>query len=112
MKMLSRILAALLLVLAVAATAQAAQGQIEVDADITVIGTVAVMDDGVFLDDGTRLFLLIDMEDTRYEGLTVEVIGQYMVVDDMPAIRVQEMTVLEDSPGEGEQQEAPANTAG
>jgi hypothetical protein len=112
MKTLSRILAALLLVLTVATAAQAAQGQIEVDADITVIGTVAVMDDGVFLDDGTRLFLLIDMEDTRYEGLTVEVIGQYMVVDDMPAIRVQEMTVLEDSPSEGEQQESPANTAG
>ncbi|MFH1913819.1 MAG: hypothetical protein ABIK45_06060 [Pseudomonadota bacterium] len=100
MKRFCSVLATLLLALAMAAGSSAAQGDaemMEIEADITVEGIVAVMDDGVFLDDGVRLFLLIDMEDVRLEGMLVEVFGQYLLVDEMPAIKVQELTVL----GEG-----------
>ncbi|WP_285905250.1 hypothetical protein [Pseudodesulfovibrio pelocollis] len=99
MKMFCSVLATLLLALALATGPSTAQGQeqmIEIEADITVEGIVAVMDDGVFLDDGVRLFLLIDMEDIRLEGMLVEVFGQYLLVDEMPAIKVQEMTVLDE----------------
>jgi len=105
MKMFCKRLAPLLLILALAAGPGAARGEteiMEIEADITVEGIVVVMDDGVFLDDGVRLFLLIDMEDVRLEGMLVEVFGQYLMVDEMPAIKVQEMTVIDEgaaSPG-------------
>jgi DNA/RNA endonuclease YhcR with UshA esterase domain len=91
----------------------AAQGQqMEIEADITVTGIVAVMEDGVFLDDGSRLFLLIGMEDPRYEGMTIEVNGQYVIVDGMPAIKVQDMSVLEGAPQDGEPIGDPAGSSG
>ncbi|MUM76455.1 hypothetical protein GKC30_02270 [Pseudodesulfovibrio sp. F-1] len=105
MERFCKLLAPLLLALVLAAGPSAARGEaemMEIEADITVEGIVVVMDDGVFLDDGVRLFLLIDMEDVRLEGMLVEVFGQYLLVDEMPAIKVQEMTVLDEgaaSPG-------------
>jgi len=100
-----------LLLLALAAPAQAEES-VDVGADITVIGTVVLMDDGLYLDDGSRLYLLIDMEDPQAEGLTVEVVGQLVMIDDQPAIKVREMTVLGDVPPAAqpeESEEAPPN---
>lgn len=114
MRIRSSVWAALLLLLACATAGFAAQARaaelLEIEADITVEGLVVVMDDGVFLDDGARLFLLIDMEDPRYEGMTVEVYGQYLLVDEMPAIKVQEIIVLDEGPREGGQ-DAPVGTS-
>lgn len=114
MKRVCNALAVLLLALALYAGAALAQddaGMLEIEADITVEGVVAVMDDGVFLDDGTRLFLLIGMEDARFEGMTVEVFGQYLLVDEMPAIKVQEMIVLDEGPLNPGVRDVPAGTS-
>lgn len=114
MKKVSSAIAMLLLALALSAGAGAAQndaGIMEIEADITVEGVVAVMDDGVFLDDGARLFLLIGMEDARFEGMTVEVFGQYLLVDEMPAIKVQEMIVLDEGPLNQGVRDVPAGTS-
>jgi len=78
--------------------------------EITVVGMIVVMDDGIYLDEGSRRFLLIDTEDSQYDGLTAEVIGELIMIDDIPAIRVHEITIFEDRPaGDNEEGSSPNN---
>ena len=95
--------------LMVFATVAQANETMEIGENVTVIGVVVVMDDGMYLDDGSRLFLLIEMEDPQHEGLTAEVSGQLILIDDQPAIKVEELVILEDVPAGGDSEETPAS---
>ncbi len=68
--------------------------------DETFVGVIISMDDGIFLDDGSQLFLLVGFDDEQYSGLTVEVVGESVVVDDSLAIKVKEINVLDAQPQE------------
>lgn len=80
--------------------------------DETVVGVIISMDDGIYLDDGSQLFLLVGLDDQQYIGLTVEVVGEPIVVDDSPAIKVKEITILDGEPqGEMSQENGSENSA-
>lgn len=77
---------------------------------ITMTGIVVIMDDGIYVDGGELMFLLVDMEDPQLEGFTIEVTGEYLVIDDQPAIKVQDISVLEDrAAGEAPQDSSQTN---
>jgi hypothetical protein len=64
------------------------------------VGVIISMDDGIYLDDGSQLFLLVGLDDEQYSGLTVEVVGESVVVDGSQAIKVKEINVLDSQPQE------------
>ncbi|MBI9112173.1 hypothetical protein [Maridesulfovibrio ferrireducens] len=91
----------LCLLLAFSAIAIAAEAPSE-DEDITIVGVVIYMDDGIFIDDGAQIHLMVGMDDPQYAGLTVEVIGESLAVDGSPAIKVKVISIIDELPQEGE----------
>ncbi|MBI9078799.1 MAG: hypothetical protein JEY79_03550 [Pseudodesulfovibrio sp.] len=111
MKKVCAVFFAVFLMLFVIGLAQANENDLMIGEKVSVTGVVVVMEDGTFLDEGTNLFLLIDMEDPVFQEAPVEVLGEYLVIDGQPAIKVQEITILDELPAGGDS-EMPADNNG
>ena len=105
------LLSALLITLALTVFAGAVQaGELpEVGEQITVTGIVVFMDDSMYIDDGTRLYLLMDLDDSDYEGLTIDAFGTFLMIDERPALEVHEILILKDRTGDDNEQDSSDN---
>ena len=81
----------------------------EVGEQITVTGIVVFMDDSMYIDDGTRLYLLMDLDDSDYEGLTIDASGTFLMIDERPALEVHEILILKDRTGDDNEQDSSDN---
>lgn len=59
-------------------------------------GSIVVKGESVYLDDGEYQLLLVNIHDTTLEGLQVEVAGDYVIVDEKPALNVTSLDIYED----------------
>ena len=108
MKTLLRALLITLALTALAGTARAGDLP-DVGEQTTVTGVVFFMDDAMYIDDGTRLYLLMDMDDSDYEGLTIDASGTFLMIDEQPALEVHEITILKDRTVDDNEQESSDN---
>ncbi|SIN80362.1 hypothetical protein [Halodesulfovibrio marinisediminis] len=66
-----------------------------VEPHAVLVGSIMVKGESVYLDDGEYQLLLINITDTTLEGLQVEVVGDYVIVNDEPALNVTSMDIYE-----------------
>ncbi|SMF03577.1 hypothetical protein [Desulfovibrio gilichinskyi] len=111
MKRLCNLFLVIFVLMLYSGTAFSAEAPSE-NGDETIVGVIISMDDGIFLDDGYQIYLLVGLDDQQYMGLTVEVIGESIIVDGAPAIKVKEINVLDPQPQEEmAPDDEPGNTA-